>query len=307
MVPVSGRWRPTAGPGQRRHHEGLGRGARALEAGATIVNDVSAGRHDPDLLGVVADAGAGYVAMHMHGEPRTMQDDPRYDDVVREVGDFLVERLDVAADAGIARESLMADPGIGFGKTGAHNLTLLAATCELVAERVGVPLLVGASRKTFIGRLLDVDDADGPRRRHARHRRLGARPAARAMVRVHDVRGAASRRRPACPSSKELLRDEETSCDRTLRGRWAQGLEPRFFCWIVRDRLAASERPGRLRPEPPQDPPPGGADLARPARVHPRDLAARLAAQPAGVRRGRASSTSTSRSGGTTSWRTGSG
>src|SRR4051812_10529447 len=74
--------------------------AAAIDAGATVVNDVSAGRHDPDLLGVVADAGAGYVAMHMVGEPRTMQDDPHYDDVVREVGDFLVERLAVARDAG---------------------------------------------------------------------------------------------------------------------------------------------------------------------------------------------------------------
>ncbi len=82
----------------------------------------------------------------------------------------------------------------------------------------------------------------------------------------------------------------------TLRGRWAQGLEPRFFCWIVRDRLAASERPGRVRPQPPEDPAPGGADLARPERLHAGDLAARLAAQPAGLRGGRASRTSTSRS-----------
>jgi dihydropteroate synthase len=162
--------------------------AAAIEAGATIVNDVSAGRHDPDLLGVVADAGAGYVVMHMLGEPRTMQDDPRYDDVVREVGDFLVDRLAVARDAGIARESLMADPGIGFGKTVAHNLALLAATSELVA-RVQVPVLIGASRKWFIGRLLDIDDAtardDGTLATVVWVLDRGA-----AMVRVHDVRGA---------------------------------------------------------------------------------------------------------------------
>lgn len=163
--------------------------AAALEAGATIVNDVSAGRHDPDLLGVVADAGAGYIAMHMLGEPRTMQHDPRYDDVVREVGDFLIERVDVAVRAGIARESLMADPGIGFGKTGTHNLALLAATSELAA-RVGVPLLVGASRKSFIGRLLDVDDP-GARDDGTLATVVWALDHGAAMVRVHDVRGAA--------------------------------------------------------------------------------------------------------------------
>jgi dihydropteroate synthase len=162
--------------------------AAAIEAGASIVNDVSAGRNDPDLLRVVADAGAGYVAMHMQGEPRTMQVAPHYDDVLQEVGDFLVEQLDAAADAGVARQSLMADPGIGFGKTGAHNLTLLAGTAAL-AERVGAPILVGASRKTFIGRLLGVDDPtardDGTLATVVWALDQGA-----TMVRVHDVRGA---------------------------------------------------------------------------------------------------------------------
>ncbi len=162
--------------------------ARALEAGASIVNDVSAGRNDPDLLRVVAEAGAGYVAMHMQGEPRTMQLDPSYDDVVREVADFLTERLDVAAGAGIARESLMADPGIGFGKTGAHNLTLLAGTAAL-AERVGAPILVGASRKTFIGRLLGVDDPPG-RDDGTLATVVWALDQGATMVRVHDVRSA---------------------------------------------------------------------------------------------------------------------
>ncbi len=148
--------------------------AGALGAGATIVNDVSAGRKDPDLLRVVADAGAGYVAMHMLGEPGTMQDDPRYDDVLAEVGAFLVERLDAAAAAGIARGSLMADPGIGFGKTATHNLTLLADLASL-ADRIDAPLLVGTSRKTFLGRLLGARGSRGARRRNARHGRLGAR------------------------------------------------------------------------------------------------------------------------------------
>jgi dihydropteroate synthase len=161
----------------------------ALEAGATIVNDVSAGRLDPDLLRVVAEAGAGYIAMHMLGEPRTMQRDPRYRDVVEEVGAFLLERVDAASAAGIDRDALMADPGIGFGKTGEHNLALLASLKGLV-DRVGVPVLIGTSRKTFIGRLLGVDDPaardDGTLATVVWALDHGAR-----MVRVHEVRSAA--------------------------------------------------------------------------------------------------------------------
>jgi dihydropteroate synthase len=125
----------------------------ALDAGATVVNDVSAGRSDPEILDVTADAGAGYVVMHMQGEPRTMQANPRYDDVVAQVGDFLADRIDVARAAGVAAGGLAADPGIGFGKTVEHNLQLLACLPAL-AERVGVPVLVGTSRKTFVGKLL---------------------------------------------------------------------------------------------------------------------------------------------------------
>jgi dihydropteroate synthase len=127
--------------------------AAALAAGATVVNDVSAGLGDREMLGLVADAGAGYVVMHMRGDPRTMQHDPRYDDVVDEVGRFLVERLDAARAAGIRDDALCADPGIGFGKTVAHNLALLAHLDDLVT-RVGVPVLVGTSRKTFIASVL---------------------------------------------------------------------------------------------------------------------------------------------------------
>ena len=125
----------------------------ALDAGATIVNDVSAGRSDPEILGVTAEAGAGYVVMHMQGEPRTMQADPRYDDVVTQVGDFLADRIAVARAAGVAEGAIAADPGIGFGKTVEHNLRLLAGLPAL-AERVGVPVLVGTSRKTFVGKVL---------------------------------------------------------------------------------------------------------------------------------------------------------
>lgn len=125
----------------------------ALDAGATVVNDVSAGRSEPEILGVTAEAGAGYVVMHMQGDPRTMQAEPRYDDVVAQVGDFLAARIEVARAAGVAAGALAADPGIGFGKTVEHNLRLLAGLPAL-AERVSVPVLVGTSRKTFVGKLL---------------------------------------------------------------------------------------------------------------------------------------------------------
>jgi dihydropteroate synthase len=164
----------------------------AIDAGAAIVNDVSAGRAEPEILAVTARAGAGYVAMHMLGTPRTMQDDPHYDDVVREVGDFLVDRLDAAGDAGIDARALAADPGIGFGKTADHNLELLARLPELVA-RVGVPVLVGTSRKTFIGRVLG-----GERPVPAEEREEGtlatvvwAVDHGARIVRVHEARPAA--------------------------------------------------------------------------------------------------------------------
>jgi dihydropteroate synthase len=160
----------------------------ALDAGAVIVNDISAGRADPSMLRVVAESGAGYIAMHMLGEPRTMQVDPRYDDVVSEVADFLVDRLVAARAAGIEPGALMVDPGIGFGKRLEHNLELLAHLPELV-EGVGVPLLIGASRKAFIGSVLG--DPDPTRREEGSLATVtwaldhGAR-----LVRVHDVRAA---------------------------------------------------------------------------------------------------------------------
>jgi dihydropteroate synthase len=162
--------------------------AAALDAGATIVNDVSAGRAEPPILTVAADAGAGYVAMHMQGSPRTMQRDPRYTDVLREVGDFLVERLDAARGAGIAASALMADPGIGFGKTTEHNLTLLAQVDALRA-RVGVPVLVGASRKSFLGRIVGEDDA-ADRDDATLATVVWCLDHGTRMVRVHDVRRA---------------------------------------------------------------------------------------------------------------------
>jgi len=125
----------------------------ALAAGASIVNDVSAGTADPDMLSVVAAADAGFVAMHMQGTPRTMQRDPGYDDVTHDVGEYLRRRVAAAVATGVRRAAILADPGVGFGKTLEHNLALLAGLPDLAAT-AGVPLLVGASRKTFIGRVL---------------------------------------------------------------------------------------------------------------------------------------------------------
>jgi dihydropteroate synthase len=123
----------------------------ALGAGATLVNDVSAFRFSPDMAGLVASAGVDCCLMHMLGEPRTMQADPRYDDVVSEVKAFLEERLAFATGEGVPEERIWLDPGIGFGKTVEHNLELLRRLDEIVA--IGRPVVVGTSRKSFLGKL----------------------------------------------------------------------------------------------------------------------------------------------------------
>jgi dihydropteroate synthase len=128
----------------------------ALDAGAMMVNDVTALRGDPEMAGVVAEAGVPVCLMHMLGEPRTMQEDPRYDDVVDDVRAFLAGRLEAAVSAGVAEGQVLLDPGIGFGKTLAHNLTLLRRLPELLD--LGRPLLVGASRKSFLGRITGRDE-----------------------------------------------------------------------------------------------------------------------------------------------------
>jgi dihydropteroate synthase len=125
--------------------------AAALEAGATLVNDVSAFRLAPEIAGLVADAGAECCLVHMRGDPRTMQSQARYDDVVGEVKAFLEERLAAAVDAGIAEDRVWLDPGIGFGKTVEHNLELLRRLDEIAA--IGRPVVVGTSRKSFLGKL----------------------------------------------------------------------------------------------------------------------------------------------------------
>jgi dihydropteroate synthase len=123
----------------------------ALDAGASLINDVSAFRADPEMAALVAQSGADCCLMHMLGEPRTMQDDPRYDDVVDDVRAFLEERLEFAVREGVERERIMVDPGIGFGKTESHNLELLRRLSELLT--LGAPIVIGTSRKGFLGRI----------------------------------------------------------------------------------------------------------------------------------------------------------
>ncbi len=125
--------------------------AAALDAGAEIVNDVTAFRGDPELAGLCAQRGCTVVLMHMQGTPRTMQEDPRYDDVVEDVRAFLAERIEAAIGAGVDEERIWVDPGIGFGKTVEHNLELLRRLGEL--RRLGRPIVIGTSRKRFLGTL----------------------------------------------------------------------------------------------------------------------------------------------------------
>ena len=157
--------------------------AAALQTGARVVNDVSAFRFEPEIAGLVAGAGATCVLMHMQGEPRTMQQDPRYDDVVSEVKSFLEQRLAFAVAEGVAEEHVWLDPGIGFGKTADHNLELLARLDELAA--IGRPLVVGTSRKSLLDRLTgrELDDRlPGTIATNVLALARGAR-----VFRVHDV------------------------------------------------------------------------------------------------------------------------
>ncbi|MEA2297369.1 MAG: dihydropteroate synthase [Solirubrobacteraceae bacterium] len=174
----------------------------ALAAGARYVNDISAFRFDPELAGLVADWGAGCCLMHMQGEPRTMQRDPRYDDVVDDVRAFLEERLDWAVSEGVPEGRIMLDPGIGFGKTVAHNLELLRRLGELCT--LGRPIVIGTSRKSFLGKVSGRPSGD----------RLGGTIATNVMAlergasvfRVHDV---------------APVRDALVMVAATVSGRWS--------------------------------------------------------------------------------------
>lgn len=155
----------------------------ALDAGASIVNDVTALRRDPEIGALCGERGVGLVLMHMQGDPRTMQESPTYDDVVDDVRDFLAERLAVAVAAGVDEELIWLDPGIGFGKALEHNLELLRRLGEL--RELGQPLVVGTSRKSFIGK---VDGSDvGNRLGGTIASSVLAAAEGADVLRVHDV------------------------------------------------------------------------------------------------------------------------
>jgi dihydropteroate synthase len=156
---------------------------RAADAGARIINDVSALAHDQGSLSAAAQTKLPVILMHAQGDPRTMQNDPRYDDVVLDVYDWLEARVAACEQAGIPRDRLIVDPGIGFGKTLAHNLSLLASLS--IFHGLGCPVLLGASRKTFIGKLLGVRPSDRLPGSLAAAL-VGAEQGAQ-IVRVHDV------------------------------------------------------------------------------------------------------------------------
>ncbi len=158
--------------------------AAAIEAGASMVNDISAGQADPEMMRMVAETGAGFVLMHMQGTPQTMQRAPRYGSVVDDVRDFLGSRMQAAGQAGIAADQILLDPGIGFGKNLDHNLILLDRLDAF--HSLGRPILVGVSRKAFIGEVLGRRTGD---------RLMGTAAAVAAavlrgakVVRVHDVK-----------------------------------------------------------------------------------------------------------------------
>ena len=175
--------------------------AAAIDAGATIVNDVTALRGDERMAALVAERGCDVCLMHMLGEPRTMQRDPRYDDVVDDVRAFLAARLEHAVARGIDEACVWLDPGIGFGKTIDHNLTLLARLHEIVA--LGRPVVVGTSRKSFLGTITGRDAGDRVAGTIATNVLALSRGAS--VFRVHDVAEA---------------HDALAVAAATLRGRW---------------------------------------------------------------------------------------
>ncbi len=157
----------------------------AIEAGADMVNDVSAGRDEPELLSLVAQKQVPLILMHMQGQPKTMQENPGYRDTVGEVLDFLLERIECARQAGVAEEMLIIDPGIGFGKRKIDNLLLMAHLDRFVAT--GFPVLLGASRKRFMGAILEVEHPGELVAATVATTTLGVMAGVK-LFRVHDVR-----------------------------------------------------------------------------------------------------------------------
>ncbi|MEQ8210112.1 MAG: dihydropteroate synthase [Lacipirellulaceae bacterium] len=156
----------------------------AIARGAEIINDVTGLEGDPEMVSVAVESNAGVCAMHMQGTPQTMQDDPRYDDIVEEIGAYLAQRRDALLAAGLKRERICLDPGIGFGKTHQHNLTLMAR-CEAF-HRLGCPLLVGHSRKGFLAKV--IGDSETDRASATAGSAIALARQGVQVIRVHDVR-----------------------------------------------------------------------------------------------------------------------
>ncbi len=185
----------------------------ALDVGASMVNDVAALDPDDGMLAHVADAGAGYVMMHLRGTPRTMQEAPHYDDVVVEVMAELRTAMERAQAAGVAAGAIAIDPGIGFGKTLAHNLALLASVPQLVG--LGRPVLIGTSRKSFLGRLTGVGTPADRLAGSLASAVLASRDGAR-ILRVHDV--AATVEALAVQAAVDAHRPTAGATDRSTAG-----------------------------------------------------------------------------------------
>jgi dihydropteroate synthase len=163
-----------------------GTATAALEAGARLINDVTAFRGDPSMASVIKEAACPVILMHMQGEPKTMQKEPHYEDVVREVRDFLAERAEYAVWAGVWPENVIVDPGIGFGKNLEHNLELLR-NLDVIVD-LGFPVLIGASRKSFIERITGVQEEPKDRVSGTLATTVLAYERGATFFRVHDVR-----------------------------------------------------------------------------------------------------------------------
>jgi dihydropteroate synthase len=183
VIPVVERIAQTRGPRVSIDTAKLAVAEQAIQAGARVVNDVTAFRSAPELAGLVAQSGATCCLMHMQGEPRTMQANPTYGDVVSDVRAFLEERLAFAVGEGVPEERVWLDPGIGFGKTLEHNLELLRRLDEIVA--IGRPVVIGTSRKSFLGKLTGRSEKDRLAGTIATNVMAYERGAA--IFRVHDV------------------------------------------------------------------------------------------------------------------------
>lgn len=158
----------------------------AIAAGAEIINDITGLEGDAEMLPVAVEAGVGVCAMHMQGTPQTMQDDPRYDDIVAEIHTYLAQRRDALLAAGVERQRICLDPGVGFGKTHEHNLTLMAGCGQF--HDLGCPLLVGHSRKAFLGKI--VGDKEADRRAATVGAAVSLARRGVQVIRVHEVRPA---------------------------------------------------------------------------------------------------------------------